>query len=113
MSLPCHTRDIMDSRWTKIILPIFSIALAAFYIDPALANRFETIGGGVVGSTKIKLEYLKVIAYSVGSIALLASALTVITRKQNAQMLNYTMWKPSTVIFFVLGIAALVSGYAI
>jgi hypothetical protein len=100
----------MDSPGSKIVLLVIAMVLIAFYVDPALANRFETIGGGVVGSRKIKLEYLKVISYATGAVFLLAAAATVITHKRNAQMLSYTMWKPSTVIFTLLGTGALIGG---
>lgn len=100
----------MGSAGSKIVLLVIAIVLIAFYVDPALANRFETIGGGVVGSRKIKLEYLRVIAFAAGAVFLVAAAATVITHKRNAQMLNYTMWKPSTFIFTLLGTGALIGG---
>jgi hypothetical protein len=36
------------------------------FCEPLLANKFETIGGGVQGSTQVKIEYLQAIAYGVG-----------------------------------------------
>ena len=38
-----------------------------------------------------------------------AGTLSIVTHKRNSQMLNYTMWKPSSVLFFILGTAAFVS----
>ncbi|MES9971257.1 MAG: hypothetical protein ABW092_14590 [Candidatus Thiodiazotropha sp.] len=75
--------------------------------EPLLANKFETIGGGVAGSTRVKVEYLQVIAYVAGGIFLLAGILAIVLHDKNAQTLNYTMWKPSAAIFFLLGIAAI------
>ncbi|MBT3046856.1 MAG: hypothetical protein AB2728_04255 [Candidatus Thiodiazotropha sp.] len=77
---------------------------------PLLANKFETIGGGVQGSTRVKIEYLQVIAYVTGGIFLVAGILAIALQNKNAHTLNYTMWKPSAAIFFVLSIAAFAAG---
>ena len=62
--------NLAGSRIVALMLFLFiSICL---FIDPALANKFETIGGGVSGSTQIKLEYLKIIALVFGGVFLVA-----------------------------------------
>jgi hypothetical protein len=79
------------------------------FCEPLLANKFETIGGGVQGSTQVKIEYLQAIAYGVGGIFLASGILTILLRNKNAQTLSYTMWKPSAVLFFLLSIGAFVA----
>ncbi len=74
--------------------------------EPSLANKFETIGGGVQGSTRLKVEYLQVIAYVASGIFFAAGILSIVLHDKNAQTLNYTMWKSSSAIFFLLGIGA-------
>ena len=75
--------------------------------DPLLANKFETIGGGVQGSSRMKVEYLQGIAYVAGGIFLIAGVLAILLQNKNAQTLNYTMWKQSAILFFLMGIAAI------
>ncbi len=72
--------------------------------EPLLANKFETIGGGVQGSTQIKVEYLQVVAYITGGIFLASGILAIVLHDKNASTLNYTMWKPSSAIFFLLSV---------
>ncbi|MEW8460068.1 MAG: hypothetical protein AB2653_07185, partial [Candidatus Thiodiazotropha endolucinida] len=55
-----------------------SLFLTLLFAGPLLANKFETIGGGVSGSTRVKIEYLQVIAYAAGGIFLIAGILTIV-----------------------------------
>jgi len=93
------------ARCLPPLLP-WLITLALFLCEPASANKFETIGGGVQGSAKIKIEYLHVIAYFVGAIFLAAGILSIVLHDKNAQTLNYTMWKTSSALFFLLSVAS-------
>ncbi|MEN8178093.1 MAG: hypothetical protein ABFS39_05675 [Pseudomonadota bacterium] len=91
----------MQFKTTNIILLcIFTLILVS--VDPVFANKFETIGSGVSGSVKVKIEYLKIIAYVAGVIMFTAGVLSITMRAKNSQSLNYTMWKPSSIIFFIL-----------
>jgi uncharacterized membrane protein len=83
-----------------------SLFLMLLFAQPLLANKFETIGGGVSGSTRVKIEYLQVIGYVTGGIFLIAGILAIVLHDKNSQTLNYTMWKPSAAIFFLLSIAS-------
>jgi uncharacterized membrane protein len=83
-----------------------SLFLLLLFTEPLLANKFKTIGGGVSGSTQVKVEYLQIIGYVAGGIFLIAGILAIVLHDKNAQTLNYTMWKPSAAIFFLLSIAA-------
>lgn len=85
------------------ILP-WLLLLALCFSEPSLANKFETIGGGVQGSAKVKVEYLQIITYVAGGIFLIAGVLSILLHDRNAQTLNYTMWKLSSGIFFFLSI---------
>jgi hypothetical protein len=76
--------------------------------EPLLAGKFETIGGGVQGSAKLKIEFLKGIAYVAGGIFFISGVLSILLRNKNAQTLSYTMWKPSAMLFFLLSIGAVV-----
>ena len=91
-------RYLSLTLWTGLIILLFC--------EPALANKFETIGGGVQGSTKVKVEYLQVIAYVAGGIFLVSGVLAILLHNKNAQTLNYTMWKSSSTLFFILSIAS-------
>lgn len=83
-----------------------SLFLTLLFVEPLLANKFETIGGGISGSSRVKIEYLQIIAFVAGGIFLIAGILAIVLHDKNAQTLNYTMWKPSAAIFFLLSIAA-------
>ncbi len=77
---------------------------------PLMANKFETIGSGVLGSNQIKIEYLQIIAYVAGGFFLIAGILSIVLHNSNAQTLNYTMWKYSAGLFFLLSIASVAAG---
>ncbi|MGD8908491.1 MAG: hypothetical protein PVF13_09070 [Chromatiales bacterium] len=83
------------------------ILTGLFFSEPLLANKFETIGGGVQGSTQLKVEYLQAIAYIASGIFFSSGILTILLRNKNAHALSYTMWKPSAAIFFLLSVGAL------
>lgn len=100
----------MPRESTNILL-LYLFVVAFLCVEPAMANKFETIGSGITGSPKLKIEYLKVIAYVAGVIMLGSGVLSIILRKKNAQHLNYTLWKPSSILFFLLGLVALWLGY--
>jgi hypothetical protein len=83
------------------------VLLTLCLCEPLLANKFETIGGGVQGQAKMKVEFLRIFAYVAAAIFLIAGVLSIALHDKNAQTLNYTMWKTSSAIFFLLSIAAL------
>ena len=76
--------------------------LALLWLEPALANKFETIGGGVSGSSGIKREWLQKFFFVVGGISLLSAVLALVVPHNNALYLNYGNWKHSSVILFIL-----------
>ena len=79
--------------------------LAMFCFEPALANKFETIGGGVSGSSGIKREWLQKFFLVVGGISLLSAVLAVVVPHGNALFLNFANWKQSAVVLSILSAA--------
>lgn len=98
----------MKTRLARL-LPLLPwiILLALCFSEPLLANKFETIGGGVQGQTKVKIDFLRVFAFVASGVFLLAGILSIVTHDKNSQTLNYTMWKASATLFFLLSIGAL------
>ena len=70
--------------------------------EPALANKFETIGGGFGGSRQLKLDWLQGFLYVVGGLSLLGAILAVTFPRQNALFLNATNWKQSAAVLLIL-----------
>lgn len=81
----------------------YLLAVVLFVLlDPALANKFETIGGGLSGSSGFKREWLQKFFLVVGGASLLGAILAVLVPHGNALFLNYNNWKQSAVMFSVL-----------
>lgn len=72
-------------------------------IEPALANKFEKIGGCVSGSTGFKREWLMKFFLVTGGVSVLGGILAVITPHRNPLFLNFSNWKQSATILFILG----------
>ena len=93
---------------------LLGLLIAIAVAEPSLAgNKFETIGKGVTGTLQLKKSHLQIIFTVVGSLFLFLGVLTVAMPKNNAQMLNYSLWKQSAAIFVVLSIAAFAGAYFI
>jgi len=82
-----------------------------FVVEPAIANKFETIGGGVTGSSGIKREWLQNFFLVVGGIFLFSGVLAVVVPHNNALYLNFANWKRSAAILFVLAVAFFLFGW--
>jgi len=76
--------------------------------EPALANKFETIGGGLAGSSSIKRDWLTGFFMIAGGITLLLGFLCIVTPHRNAAFLNSTNWKQSAIVLFSLTAALFV-----
>jgi hypothetical protein len=74
-------------------------------LEPALANKFETIGGGVSGSVAIKREWLQGFFLVAGGLSLLGMVLAIAVPHRNALLLNYNNWKQSAVVLGLLALA--------
>jgi hypothetical protein len=78
--------------------------LGLVFFEPALANKFETIGGGVSGSSGIKRTWLQGFFMVLGGASLLGSVLSIFVPHRNAAYLNYGNWKQSAAILFVFAV---------
>jgi hypothetical protein len=72
--------------------------LMLFAAEPALANKFETIGGGFSGSSGFKRSWLTRFFVVSGGISLFLAVLAVVTPHTNASFLNYGNWKQSAIV---------------
>lgn len=86
----------------SLIMLILTLTMLTLF-EPAFANKFETIGSGVSGSNRIKLDAMGTIALVFGIIMWLCAVLSVTIGQKNALMLSFTMWKESAFIFFIFG----------
>ena len=84
--------------------PLVCGLLALVFFEPALANKFETIGGGVSGSSGIKRTWLQGFFLVLGGASLLGSVLSIFVPHRNAAYLNYGNWKQSAAILFVFAV---------
>jgi hypothetical protein len=67
----------------RISITFVFLALLFFAaVEPALANKFETIGGGVSGLSREKVALMKQISFYAGGFFLLFSFLMLITRNR-------------------------------
>lgn len=87
-------------------------ALLLLAVEPALANKFETIGGGVSGSVHIKREWLITFLNIAGGISLFGAVLAIVVPRTNALYLNYSNWKQSAIVMLVIA-GALFTGAAL
>lgn len=95
---------------TTLFFPLATLILGLFLLtEPALANKFETISGGVNGSFRIKREFVQIALLTGGISLLLGALLAVVVPRNNAAFLNFRNWKTSAVIMAVIGTALLVS----
>jgi len=89
------------ARMVRALPPAVGLLLLVLF-EPALANKFEAIGGGVSGSAQIKLDWLKGFLYVVGGISLLSGILAVVVPHDNPLFLNFRNWKRSAVVLFII-----------
>jgi len=84
-------------------LAIAALALLLlFAAEPALANKFETIGGGFSGSSGFKRSWLTRFFVISGAISVFLGVLAIVTPHTNASYLNYGNWKQSALVLFSL-----------
>lgn len=95
-----------SARWLGLLSCILLLCIA----DPALANKFETIGGGFSGSSGFKREWLQKFAFIVGGVCAVGALLAVIIPHDNPLYLNYNNWKSSAIILAVLATFFVVIG---
>ncbi|RMG33257.1 MAG: hypothetical protein D6720_11815 [Gammaproteobacteria bacterium] len=81
----------------------------ALLTEPALANKFETISGGVTGSTRLKRAFVQHLLLYGGGGFLVAAVLAVVVPHTNPVFLNYANWKVSAIVLAVIGSLLLIS----
>ena len=94
---------------SQICFLVLITSVALLIGDQAIANKFETIGGGVSGSSAIKREWLQMTLAVAGGISLFSALLAIVLPHRNAAFLNYSNWKQSAIVLSILGVI-LVSG---
>ena len=98
-------------------MPWWAIGLLAALLllttEPALANKFETIGGGVAGSSGVKREWLTGFFMIAAGVTGLLGILAIVTPHRNAAFLNSTTWKQSAAVLFVLTTVSLLLAVAL
>ena len=102
--MPILTQAASTQTTTRFTFAMVG-TLLLMLVEPALANKFETISGGVSGSFTVKREWLKIFFAVAGGVSLLGAVLAVVVPHRNALYLNYENWKQSALL---LGIAATV-----
>jgi hypothetical protein len=100
-------RDRRVPTWPIGRLLGLSACVLILLCEPASANKFETIGGGVAGSRQFKLEWLQGFLYVVGGIGLLTAALAVFAPHNNPLFLNFANWKQSAVVASLIGVVCI------
>ncbi|MBL3528355.1 MAG: hypothetical protein JMN27_12340 [gamma proteobacterium endosymbiont of Lamellibrachia anaximandri] len=98
---------MMNPRFFRPTQLILLMLAALLLFEPALANKFETIGSGVAGSSRIKAEYMVIIGYVSGGVLLFTSLLSFLMANTNAQNLNYALWKQSSGMLLFMGLVIL------
>ena len=96
MNMTDRPESLGRTAW--IVFAIMAAGLLLF-IDPAYANKFEKISGGVSGSMRIKRDWLMYSLIGAGGVSLLCSVLALVVPHNNALYLNFSNWKLSALMF--------------
>lgn len=88
--------------WPLLLFPILVLA------EPVLANKFETIGGGVTGSFRMKKQFVQSALLYGGVGFLVAAVMAVVVPHTNASFLNYANWKTSAIVLATIGATLLI-----
>jgi len=77
--------------------------------EPVLANKFETIGGGLSGSFRLKRQFVESALLYGGIGFIVGSVLAIVIPHSNAAFLNYANWKTSSIVMGVIGVLLLIA----
>lgn len=108
MQMPHPSNRLIFQTLTTIGL--LFVGLMLLWIDPVLANKFETIGGGVSGSSSLKREHVSIIFYVIAGIFLVTGIGSFLVPHNNPFKLDFCNWKQSAIFMIVIGVAALITG---
>ena len=106
----------------RSIFRFFAVAaqlllLLVWGLEPALANKFETIGGGVSGLSRDKLDLLKQISLYTGSFFVFLGVVALLTRKRFEGFIGYSAGANSEIaikgaaFMTILGTLLILIGY--
>lgn len=99
---------------TAVTTLLFGSLLALLLVaEPALANKFETIGSGVAGSFHIKRASLQTGLLITGIAFLVFALLAIVVPRTNSAFLNYLNWKASALVMAAIGSILLVSYFLV
>jgi len=73
-----------------ISVPLLLTLLLCIGLEPVLANKFETIGGGVSGLSREKVQILKQISFYSGGFLLFLSVLALLARNRFEGFVGYS-----------------------
>ncbi len=97
---------------SKITFTITTMLLFALIAaDPALANKFETIGGGVGGISREKLMLLKEISVYAGAFFLFLGIAALLTRGRFEGFIGLKSGVAGPIFLLVLGALMTAVGY--
>jgi hypothetical protein len=89
--------------WRLVILG----RICTYGLHVQAGNKFETIGGGVSGSTALKLAHLQPVSLAFGVFFLIAALLSLSSiGHKNALSPNHSLWKQSAAILFGLSLVS-------
>ncbi len=92
---------------------LFLLAGIALLAEPALANKFETISGGINGSFQLKRAFVQQALLVGGAGCLIGAVLAVVVPHTNPVFLNYANWRNSAIVLGILGSLLLVSYFLV
>jgi hypothetical protein len=80
---------------------LFVMVVVLMLVEPAFANKFQTIGGGVGGVSREKLAILKEVSLYAGLFLVLLGVLSLFTRKRYEGLIGIYKGKSSDVVVVV------------
>lgn len=98
-----RNEGFVGERMLRFVLLILA-TLCMLGMEPAFANKFETIGGGISGSSGMKREWLRGFFIVAGGISALGAVLAVVVPHRNPLYLNFNNWKTSAAIMSIIAV---------
>ena len=88
----------------RLIFLLSGVAIGLLLLEPSLAgNKFETIGGGISGSSQAKLQFVRPISSGFGILFLIGAILSLTPFiHKSAESPSFSTWKQSAGVLFVL-----------
>lgn len=107
-SYPLPQRPIPSQKRYELTVWLLFLSLIVILVsDPAMANKFQTIGSGVTGSVTIKKEFIKNASLVASGVFFTLSVLALILHEKYKLTANYAMAKPASIIWAIIGVILL------